>query len=59
VHGPTENKSDDTRESFYERLQCVSDQFPEYHMKILQNSKAKVREKIFSNQQSGIIFYME
>jgi hypothetical protein len=30
----TEDKCDDTEDSFYEKLKCVFDQFPKYHMKI-------------------------
>jgi hypothetical protein len=32
---PTENRSDDTKDSFYNKLECVFYQFPKYHMKIL------------------------
>jgi hypothetical protein len=28
-------KSEDVKDSFYEELECVSDQFPKYDMKIL------------------------
>jgi hypothetical protein len=31
----TENKRDDTKNSFYRELDCVSDQFPKHHLKIL------------------------
>jgi hypothetical protein len=31
VHAPTENKTDDVKDSFCEKL----DKFPKYHMKIL------------------------
>jgi hypothetical protein len=34
VHAPTEDKCDDTKESFCEELEGVFDQFPKYHMKI-------------------------
>jgi hypothetical protein len=49
VHAPTEAKDDDIKDSFYEELQLVFDQFPRYHMKILlRNFSAKVgREDIF------------
>jgi hypothetical protein len=33
VHAPTEDKCDNTKDSFYEEL--VFEQFPKYHMKIL------------------------
>jgi hypothetical protein len=35
VHTPTEDKSDDMEDSFYEEQECVYDHFPRYHMKIL------------------------
>jgi hypothetical protein len=34
VHAPTENK-DGIKDSFYEEIEQVFDQFPRYHMKIL------------------------
>jgi exonuclease III len=49
VHAPCEDKSDDVKDSFYEELGCVFDQFPRYNMKILFGDvSAKVgREDIF------------
>jgi hypothetical protein len=35
VHAPTEDKTDDVKDSFYEKLKRVFDKFPTYHMKIL------------------------
>jgi hypothetical protein len=35
VHAPNEVKDDDIKDSFYEELEQVFDQFPRYHMKIL------------------------
>jgi hypothetical protein len=60
VHAPTKDKSDDTKDSFYEELDCVFNQFPKYHMKILlRDYNAKVRrEDIFINQQSEMRVYM-
>jgi exonuclease III len=48
VHAPTEDK-DDIKDSFYEELEQVFDQFPRYHIKILLGDfNAKVgREDIF------------
>jgi exonuclease III len=49
VHAPTEDKDDDIKDSFYEELEQVFNQFPRYHMKILVgdfNAK-EGRENIF------------
>jgi len=35
VHAPSEEKSDDSKDSFYEELEQVYDHFPQCHMKIL------------------------
>jgi hypothetical protein len=34
VHAPTEDKTDDVKDSFYEELEHVFDKVPKYHMKI-------------------------
>jgi hypothetical protein len=48
VHAQTEDKDDDIKDSFYEELEQVFDQFPRYHMKILLDFNAKVgMENIF------------
>jgi hypothetical protein len=49
VNPPTEDKDDDIKDSFYEQLEQIFDQFPRYHMKILLGDfNAKVgREDIF------------
>jgi hypothetical protein len=49
VRAPTEDKDDDIKDSFYEELEQVVDQFPRYHMKILlRDFIAKVeKEDIF------------
>jgi hypothetical protein len=49
VHAPSEEKSDDKKDSIYEELEQVLDHFPEYHKKILLGvNNAKVaRESIF------------
>jgi hypothetical protein len=49
VHVPTEDKTDEVNDSFYEELEHVFDTFPEYHMRILLGDcNAKVgREDIF------------
>jgi hypothetical protein len=49
VHAPCEHKGGDVKDSFYEKLGCVFDQFPRYDMNILLgdfNAKAD-RENIF------------
>jgi hypothetical protein len=35
VHAPTEDKTDDVKDSFYKELERAFDNFPKYHMKIL------------------------
>jgi hypothetical protein len=35
VHAPTEDKTDDVKDSFHEELERIFDKFPKYHMKIL------------------------
>jgi hypothetical protein len=35
VHAPTDDKTDDVKDSFYEELERVFDKFPKYHVKIL------------------------
>jgi hypothetical protein len=48
AHAPTEDKTDDVKDSFYEELERVFNRFPKYHMKILIDFNAKVgREDIF------------
>jgi len=49
VHAPSEEKSDESKDSFYEELEQVFDHFPKYCMKILLGDfNAKVgRENIF------------
>ena len=49
VHAPSEDKSDDSKDSIYEELEQVFDHFRRYHMKILLGDlNAKVgRENIF------------
>jgi transcription elongation factor GreA-like protein len=49
VHETRKEKSDDSKDSFYEQFEQISDHFPEYHMKILLgNFNAKFgKEDIF------------
>ena len=49
MHAPSEEKSDDSKDSFYKELEQIFNHFPKYHMKILLGDfNAKVgRENIF------------
>jgi hypothetical protein len=49
VHAPTEDKTDDVKDGFYEELKRIFDKFPKYHINILLgNVNAEVRrEDIF------------
>jgi len=48
VHVPSEEKRDDSKDSFCKELEQVFDNFHKYHMKILLDFNAKVgRENIF------------
>jgi len=59
VRGSCEQKSDDSKDSFYDELGQVFDHFPKYVMKILLGDfNAKVGEIIFSNQQLGMRVYI-
>ena len=51
MHAPSEEKSDDSKDSFYEELEQKFDHFPQYHMKILLRVfNAKVgKENIFKS----------
>jgi hypothetical protein len=54
VHAPTEDKEVVTKDSFYEELEQVFDQFPRYHMKILMGDfNAKVVREDFFKQIIG------
>jgi hydroxypyruvate isomerase len=50
VHAPTEDKTDDVKDSFCEEFERIFDKFPKYHMKILlEDLNAKVgRENILN-----------
>jgi exonuclease III len=49
VYAPTEDKTDNVKDGFYEELERVFDKFPKFHMKILLGDfNAKVgKEDIF------------
>jgi len=55
VHAPIENKSDDSKDSFYEELEQIFDHFPKHRMKIqLGDCNENWGERIFSNRQLGM-----
>ena len=59
IHAPSEEKSDDTNDSFYEELEQVFNHLPKYHMEILLGDfNEKWRERIFSNLQLGMRVYI-
>ena len=59
VHAPSEEKSDSSKDSFYEELEQVFDHFPKYDMKILFGDLTQNwGERIFSNRQLGMIIYI-
>jgi hypothetical protein len=50
VHAPTEDKTDDVKDSFYRELECVFDKFPKYHINtFLGDFNARVDMKTFLN----------
>jgi hypothetical protein len=54
VHAPTEDKSDDTKDTFQIELKCVFDQFLKYHVIILLGDfNAKVGRADFFKQKIG------
>jgi hypothetical protein len=58
VHAPTEDRTDDMKDSFYEELERVFDKFPKYYMKILLGDiSAKVGKEDFLNRQLGMKVY--
>jgi hypothetical protein len=50
VHTPTEDKDDDRKDSSYEELEQVFDQFPRYHIKILLGDLNAKGGRTFLNQ---------
>jgi hypothetical protein len=54
VHAPTEDKTDDVKDSFYEELERIFDKFPKYHLKILLGDlNAKVGREDTFKPRSG------
>jgi exonuclease III len=58
VHAPSEEKSDESKDCFYEELQQVFYHFPKYHMKILLGDfNAKVERENILNPKLGMRIY--
>jgi hypothetical protein len=54
VHAPTEDKTDDLKDRFYEQPESVLDKFPKYHMNImLVDFNAKVGNKVIFKPTNG------
>jgi len=54
VHEPSEEKSEESKDSFYEELDQVFDHFPKYHMKtLLGDFNAKVGRENISKPTNG------
>ena len=60
MHAPSEEKSDDSKDRFYEELERFLNHFSKYHMEILLGEfYAKVvKERLFSNRQLGMKVYI-
>jgi hypothetical protein len=59
MYTPTQDKSDDMKDSFYEELESVFDQIPKYYLKMfIGDLMKKDGEKMLSTQQSGMRVYM-
>jgi hypothetical protein len=57
VHAPTEDKTDDVKDSFYVELEHVFDKFPKYHKKIMLGDFSAKVGKMFSTRQFGMKVY--
>jgi hypothetical protein len=57
VHAPTEDNTDDMKDSFYEELEWVFNKVPKYHMNILLDFNAKVGREHILNQQERMKIY--
>jgi len=55
VHAPSEEKRDESKDSFYEELVQVFDHFPKYHMKLLLGdfNASREREYFQANNWTG------
>jgi hypothetical protein len=55
LHAPTEDKSDDVKDSFYDKLERVFDKLPEYYTKILLGDfNAKVGKEVTQCLMKGL-----
>jgi hypothetical protein len=60
VHAPTEDKTDDVKDSFYEELERLFEKFPKYDTNsLLGNFNAKVGRENFLGQPLGMEVYMK
>jgi hypothetical protein len=53
MHAPSEEKSEDSKDSFFEELEQVSGHFPKYHLKVLLDLNAKVGREIIFKATTG------
>jgi len=58
VHTPSEEKSDDSINSFYKELEHVLNHLPNFHMKILLGDLMQKWGELFSNRQLGMRVYI-
>jgi hypothetical protein len=59
VHAPTEDKTDDVKDSFYGELELLFDKFPKCHMKILVGDFNASREvgTNFGDKRRSLVLY--
>jgi hypothetical protein len=58
VHAPSEEKSDDSKDRFYEELEKFSEHFRKYRMKMFwENFTQNWGQSLFSNRQVGMTVY--
>jgi hypothetical protein len=58
VHAPTEDKTDDVKDGFYEELERLFDKFPKYHTRtLLRNCNAKESRADISKPTIGNKIY--
>jgi hypothetical protein len=58
-HGPSDDKRDDSKDSFFKQLGQDFYHFPKYHVKILSGDfNVKLERGIYSNRQLGMRVYI-